>query len=199
MIRKICVTGGIASGKTAVTNLFGRLGGLVVSADEIARSLMLGKELQAELTKALGRSFFSASGEIRTGELASHLFSNPESMQTVNEIVHPHVYREVDRLFNELEQGRSGCFVVETALAVETGYTDWFDTVIVVAASTDERIRRLVEFKGLSGEEARLRIDSQLPQQVKVERADRVLENDGTIEELELKATTLFRELCDHE
>ena len=111
MIRKICVTGGIASGKTTVVKLFGRLGGLVVSADEIARSLMLGKELQTELTTALGRSFFSASGEIRIGELASHLFSKPESMHMVSEIVHPHVYREVDRRFNELEQGRSGCFV----------------------------------------------------------------------------------------
>ncbi len=199
MIRKICVTGGIASGKTTVVNLFGELGGIVVRADEIARSLMLDHAIQGELTTALGRSFFSASGDIMTGELAGHLFRNPKSLQTVNEIVHPHVYREVERRFNELAQERSGCFVVETALAVETGYADWFDTVVVVSAANDERIRRLVELRQLSGEEAQLRLDSQLPQQVKVERADRVLENDGTIEDLELKTATLFRELCDYE
>ncbi|MFC1499868.1 dephospho-CoA kinase [Candidatus Zixiibacteriota bacterium] len=199
MIRKICVTGGIASGKTTVVDLFARLGGIVVSADEIARSLMLDRAIQDELTTALGRSFFSSSGEIMTGELAGHLFSNPESLQTVNEIVHPHVYREVERRFNELAHDRSCCFVVETALAVETGFADWFDTVIVVTAESDERLRRLVEVRQLSGEEAQLRIDSQLPQQAKVERADLVLENDGTIEDLKVKTVTLFRELCDHE
>ena len=199
MIQKICVTGGIASGKTTVVNLFGELGGIVVRADEIARSLMLDRAIQEEVTTALGRSFFTASGDIMTGELAGHLFKNPGSLQAVNEIVHPHVYRDVERRFNELAQERSGCFVVETALAVETGYADWFDTVIVVTTTDDERIRRLVEVRELSAGEAQLRLDAQMPQRVKVERADRVLENDGTIEDLELKAATLFRELCDHE
>ncbi|MFC1628941.1 dephospho-CoA kinase [Gemmatimonadota bacterium] len=199
MIRKICVTGGIASGKTTVVNLFEGQGSVVVRADEIARSLMLDKTIQDELTAALGRSFFSASGDMMTGELAGHLFRNPRSLQTVNEIVHPHVYREVERRFDELVQDRCGCFVVETALAVETGYANWFDTVVVVTAANDERIRRLVEVRQLSGEDAQLRLDAQLPQRVLVERADQILENDGTIEDLELKTATLIRELCDNE
>ena len=199
MIRTICVTGGIASGKTTVSELFGRLGGTVVSADEIARDLMRGPEVQEKITIALGRSFFTTDGEIETAELAARLFTDPVARQNVNEIVHPLVYEEVERRFGELDTEQSACFIVETALAIETGYADWFDTVIVVTAPTGVRESRLMREKGLSEEEARLRIGSQIPQEQLVDRADRVLENDGTIEELAAEASTLFRELCDHE
>ena len=199
MIRTICVTGGIASGKTTVIELFGKLGGTVVSADEIARDLMGGAEVQEMITAALGSSFFTADGGIVTGTLAARLFSDPAARRKVNEIVHPLVYKEVERRFGEVDRERSPCFIVETALAVETGYADWFDTVIVVTAPTGTRLNRLVREKGLSREEADLRLRSQMPQEQLVDRADLVLENDGTVEELEAKASTLFRELCDHE
>ncbi len=199
MIRTICVTGGIASGKTTVIEMFGRLGGTVVSADEIARDLMREPEVQGKITAALGTSFFSASGEIVTDKLAARLFTDPVARRTVNEIVHPLVHEEVTRRFGEFDRERSSCFIVETALAVETGYADWFDTVIVVTAPVETREYRLVREKGLSREEARLRIGSQMPPEQMAEGADLIIENNGTIEEVEVEATTLFRELCNHE
>lgn len=199
MIRTICVTGGIASGKTVVTDLFSRLGAEVVSADEVARSLMRAPRLQAELTTALGQGYFTDNGDIRSEELADLLFTDRDARQRVNDIVHPHVYQEVERRYRGLDPDRATCFVVETALAVETGYADWFDTVVVVTAPTPERIRRLMSGTGLTEAEAELRIEAQLSQERKVERADRVLENHGPIEELEADAATLFRELCEDE
>ena len=124
MIRTICVTGGIASGKTTVTGLFSRLGGMVVSADEIARDLMREPAVRERITAALGRSFFTADGEIERAALAARLFSDPDARRNVNEIVHPLVYREVERRLDELDREETACFIVETALAVETGYAD---------------------------------------------------------------------------
>lgn len=197
-MRTICLTGGIAGGKTTVAEVFVGLGATVVHADDLAKHLMTRPDVQEKLTDALGRSFFTPDGGFSESELADHIFNNPDALKIVNSIIHPLVYDEIDRHYDEVKD-RQGCFVVETALAVETGYADWFDIVVVVSSPAGDRIQRLVEMKAFAPEEAAARMKSQLPQSEKIRRADYVIENTGTLPELEEKAKTLYKKLCENE
>lgn len=196
-MRKVCLTGGIASGKSTVGRLLRDLGAVVVDADELAREIIVTPQVRSEITRTLGRSFYAASGALKASELAAHIFHHPDALKKVNGIVHPRVYAEIQGRFDRLGD-RTGCFFVETALAVETGYVDRFEVVVVVTAPRTERLRRLVELKGLSPDQAVARMAAQLPQEVKVERADHVIVNDGPPEGLRTVVEDLYRELCTH-
>lgn len=197
-MKRVCLTGGIAGGKSSAASMLAGLGARVVHADEIAKEIMRTEEVRNELTRILGRSFFTPEGELRSAELAAYIFHHPDAMRRVNSVVHPRVYEEVERLWQEVED-RAGCFVVETALAVETGYADRFDVVVVVTAPRTERLRRLMEEKGLTADQAVARMAAQLPEEEKVERADHVIENDGTLQDLEERVRTLHERLCRDE
>ncbi|MFO7767456.1 MAG: dephospho-CoA kinase [bacterium] len=194
----MCLTGGIAGGKSSAAEMFADLGARVVSTDEVAREIMRTGDVQRDLTEALGRSFFTPEGELKNSELAAYIFHHPDAMQKVNALIHPRVYEEVERRWREVED-RPGCFFVETALAVETGYVERFDVVVVVTAPRTERLRRLVEEKGLTADQAVARMAAQLPEEEKVERADHVIENDGTLEDLEERVRALYERLCTDE
>lgn len=195
----ICLTGGIASGKSTVAQVFKDMGAIVEHADELARSLMSSKPaIRAALTRTLGRSFFTESGELLSSDLAEFIFNHPEARKNVNMVVHPHVYEVLEQRFEDV-QAEDGCFIVETALAIETGFADRFDEVIMVSSPDSERIHRLVELQGFSHDQARARISAQLPQESMIERADHVIENSGNLKELEEKARTLYKKLCGNE
>ncbi len=197
-MRRICLTGGIASGKSTVGAILKSLGAEVVDADALAREIITTPQVRREITRALGRSFYAASGSLKAPELAAYVFHHPDALEKVNAIVHPRVYAEIQNRYERLKEG-PGCFVVETALAIETGYADAFETVVVVTAQRTERLRRLVDLKGLSPDQAVARMAAQLPQEEKVTRADHVIGNDGSIEELEAMVRTIYRELCADE
>ena len=195
MMRLVCLTGGIAGGKSSLAKMLEQMGAHVENADDLARELAATPEIRAELTEALGRSFFTSDGTLKRSELAAYIFHHPDALKRVNEIIHPRVVEELARRYAEVRE-RPGCFVVETALAVETGYVERFDIVVVVTASRPERLRRLVDEKGLTADQAVARMAAQLPEEEKLERADIVILNDGSLEQLEGKARNLFEELC---
>jgi len=196
-MRKVCLTGGIASGKSTVGRILRDLGAEVVDADGLAREIIITPQVRGEITRTMGRSFYTTSGALKASELAAYIFHHPDALQKVNDIVHPRVYAEIQSRFDRLGD-RPGCFFVETALAVETGYVDRFEVVVVVTAPRTERLRRLVELKGLSPDQAVARMAAQLPQEDKVERADHVIANDGPPERLPAVVEDLYRELCAH-
>ena len=174
------------------------MGAHVENADDLAKSISSIPPVRESLTEALGRSFFTPDGELKRSELAAYIFNHPDALQLVNSIVHPPVIAEIARRF-ELFAEEEGCFVVETALAVSTGYVDDFDIVIAVTADRAERKRRLIEISALSSDQATARMAAQFPQEKIIERADHVLDNNGSIEELEIKARTLYEKLCGNE
>jgi len=196
-MRTVCLTGGIASGKSIVAAVFHTQGARVVRADDVARELMASPDLRAALAEALQEDFYSSDGELDRAALGTRLFGDDEARRAVNALVHPRVYAEIERIARAGE-GRYPCLVVETALAVETGYADRFEVVIVVTAPRDERRRRLIEITGLSPAEADARLDAQLAQEVLVARADHVIDNSGSVAELERRAARLYSEVCEH-
>jgi dephospho-CoA kinase len=194
-MRLVCLTGGIAGGKSTVAAELAALGAHVENADDLAREITSTPEVRAELTDLLGRSFFTPDGRLKRSELAAYIFHHPDARRRVNELIHPRVVAELERRYDRLSD-HPGCFVVETALAVETGYVDWFDVVVVVTAPRTERLRRLIDEKGLTADQAVARMAAQLPEERKVERADHVIVNDGTLEALRAASGRLYEELC---
>lgn len=194
-MRLVCLTGGIAGGKSTAARILAGAGARVEDADLLAKEISTRPATRDALTRTLGRSFFTPEGTLKRSELAAYIFHHPDALQKVNALIHPRVREELKARYEAVEQ-EPGCFVVETAIAVETGYVDEFDLVIVVTAPRTERLRRLVEEKGLTPDQAVARMAAQMPEEEKVLRADHVIENTGTLEELEAAVLALYKRLC---
>jgi dephospho-CoA kinase len=183
------LTGGIASGKTEVDRELIHLGALVVDADQVARDVVgCGTPTYRRLLNEFGEGILGADGEIDRAALAGMVFGKPEKLQLINGITHPAIFQKMLRLVSEYAEGlgpeKAPVAVLDAALIVDTGVSGVFDMLIVVTADEGLRVKRLVEMREMDEAEARSRIASQVPDARRVEMADIVIENNGSIEEL---------------
>lgn len=183
------LTGGIASGKTEVDRELIHLGALVVDADQVARDVVgCGTPTYRRLLNEFGEGILGVDGEIDRAALAGMVFGKPEKLQLINGITHPAIFQEMLRLVSEYAEGlgpeKAPVAVLDAALIVDTGVSGVFDMLIVVTADEGLRVKRLVEMREMDEAEARSRIASQVPDARRVEMADMVIENNGSIEEL---------------
>ncbi len=185
-ILRVGVTGGIGSGKSLVCSIFARLGVTILSADDMAKHVMQENEaLRRSLSKLLGASTYTATGELDRGYVAGKIFSHPALQRRVNALVHPVVEAEVEHRFAALANLGQRIAMVEAALIYEAGFDKRLDLVIVVDAPEAARIVRVADRDRMSKEDVRKRMRSQLPAQSKIERADYVIRNSGSIGDLE--------------
>ncbi|MCX6135229.1 MAG: dephospho-CoA kinase [Ignavibacteriales bacterium] len=192
-ILRIGVTGGIGSGKSLVCSTFSRLGVPVLSADKIAKELMSGNAtLRKALLTLLGSSTYRSNGELNRQYVASTIFSNPALHGKVNALVHPRVEAEVGKRFVKLEKAGVRLGIVEAALIYEAGFDKHLDYVIVVDAPEADRIRRVVRRDKLTAVDVRKRIRSQQSTQSKLRKADYVVRNNGSIDDLKVSVEFLL-------
>lgn len=198
-ILRIGVTGGIGSGKSLVCSLFARLGVPVLSADQLAKELMVQDgELKMAIAKLLGASAYEPDGSLSREYIASKIFSNKSLQKKINSLVHPRVEERLDREIARLERQGKRMAIVEAALIYEAGYDKRLDIVVVVDANEGERVRRVAYRDSVPEEEVRKRVQSQWSPSRKVQKADYVICNDGSFEELEANVRflhTLFTSL----
>ncbi len=189
---RVGVTGGIGSGKSTVCNLFARLGRTVLSADAIARSLTDSSEdIKASLRKAFGDGVFRPDGLVDRKALAACVFNNRRRLQTLNAIIHPHVFRSIEQTLRQLPSTQKRPYVIiEAALIFESGMDDQLDYVVVVSADEEVRIDRVMKRDGVSRDEVLARMQSQMNVEQALRRADFVLQNDGA--EADLAHTVAF-------
>lgn len=182
---KIGLTGGIGSGKSTVAKLLREAGYPVVDADQVARDNMEpGSPVLAEVAKAFGEDIVLDDGSLDRAELARRVFSDGERTRTLNAITHPAIRAESDRRFNELEAQGAAAAVYDMPLLVELGLDEEMDLTIVVDVDPEERVRRLVSSRGLDEQDARNRISRQISDAQRREKADVVIDNNGSLEEL---------------
>lgn len=191
------LTGGICSGKSTVTAMFVRLGATVIDADEVARELVEPDQpLFETVASAFGREVVGTDGRIDRRRLGAIVFADPEARRRLEAILHPAIIEECERRIWRAEvSGTSICFV-NAALLIESGWHARFDAVILVEASEAVQLDRLVETRGLSRDDAMLRIRSQMPQHEKRRHARYVIENDGPLEETERQVKMVWEQLC---
>ena len=190
------VTGGIGSGKSTACRIFEELGAQVFYADDVAKRLMVeDPELREEITLAFGEESYDPDGQLNRSYLAEIVFNNEQKLQLLNRLVH----RRVRTAFNEGRQKaeRSGVelLVEEAALIYETGIDEELDYVAVVDAPEEIRIRRVIERDGTDAEAVRARMNNQMPAEEKRDRADFVLDNSGSVEELREQVVALYDQL----
>ena len=193
----IGLTGGVASGKTTVSEVLREEGAILIDADQIARELVQPKtEAWQELVRAFGNEILERDGSIRRQKLASLIFSNPRQRSVLDRILHPRIREEIRRRLKGIEQKNPEAIVViDAPLIIETGGHREMDKVIVVACTETQQIERLRRRSQLSEDQARAMLSSQMPLEEKKRVADYVIGNDGSPEETRRKARDIFREL----
>ena len=193
----IGITGGLASGKSLVTEEFKRLGAMVVDADIISRQVSAKDgEAYADIVREFGRAILKEDGSIDRKALGAIVFSDKGKLKKLNSITHPRIIKrlraEVQRLKNE---SPDAAIAVDAALLIETGLNRDMDAVIVVYADEPERIQRSVKRDTITEAEARQRSEAQMNLKEKAAMADFVIENNGTMEETRKKARDVFEGL----
>ena len=196
---RVGLTGGIASGKSTVSEAFARLGAKVLDADEVAREVVLpGKPAWTKLRHTFGSEFFHPDGRLNRSKLRRLVFANPEERSRLNAIVHPEVMREIDFRFEQLTSSAEHAVVlVDVPLLLEVEAADRFDRVVVVYVNETVQLGRLMERDGLSAEEASQALSTQIPLRDKVKQADFVIDNSGTLEETQAQVEKVWQELLE--
>lgn len=193
---KAGLTGNYGSGKTLVLNIFERLGAYTISSDEIVRELLKDPGVLKEVEKIAGSQVFEEVGGrpiLDKKKLAEIIFSDPEKRKKLENMLHPLVMK---RIRKDLKGLKRKIAVIEVPLLFEGGYQADFDKTITVYLNQETALKRLKE-KGISREDALLRLRSQMPISEKARRADFVIKNEGTPEETERQVEKIYRELLE--
>ncbi|MGP9032784.1 MULTISPECIES: dephospho-CoA kinase [Glutamicibacter] len=194
-MKHVGLTGGVASGKSAVAAKLASLGAVVIDADALARQVVEpGTPGLAAIKDTFGEGILLPDGSLDRPALGAIVFSDAAQRAKLNEIVHPLVREQAEAL---REAAAPGALVVEDIpLLVESGQADRFDAVIVVQAPHDERIRRMVQDRGWSRDDAEARMAAQATDEQRAAVADYLLDNSGSLEELEAQVASLYRQLA---
>jgi len=191
---KVGLTGGIASGKSVVGEMFVSLGAHLVQADHIAHSLMEpGEPVYDEVVRHFGRDILNPDGSVNRSKLAEMAFGptgadQPSSrIADLNRIVHPAVIRSQEEWMHAVSlQDPGGIAIVEAALLIEAGAAERFDRLIVVTCTLEQRVERFARRQKVDLETARAevtrRMAAQLPDEKKIEAADYVVDNSASLE-----------------
>src|SRR6516225_3111937 len=190
---RIGLTGGIGAGKSAVSATFAKCGAVVVDGDVIAREVVEpGTEGLASLVEAFGNDILLPNGSLDRPALAAKAFRDDEARKTLNGIVHPLVGKRRSEIIASVSD--DAVVVEDIPLLVESGMAPLFPLVVVVHADAEVRVRRVVEQRGMSEEDARARIAAQADDEQRRAVADIWLDNSGAQEDLVERA----RDVWDH-
>jgi dephospho-CoA kinase len=194
----IGLTGGIASGKSTVARVLEQEGVGIVDADQIAREVVApGTDGLRAVVDAFGEAVLAQDGSLDRERLGAIVFADPQARLRLQAITHPRIGRLSAERLAALQASSVPYVVYEAALLVEVGGHKGLGALIVVAADEAQQVRRVMERDALSEEAARKRIAAQLPLARKVEVADYVLRNDGSLRELEAATLDLHKELIN--
>lgn len=203
---KVGLTGGIASGKSVVGEMFVTLGARLIQADVIAHELMQpGEAVYQEVVRHFGGGILNADGSVNRARLAEEAFgapggTKPSRIQELNHIVHPAVIQRQEEWMAAV--GRSDAVaiaIVEAALLLEAGAAKRFDRLVVVTCRSEQRIQRWAARLGVDEETARREVErrmaAQFPDEEKIKAADYVIDNSGSLDETREQVNRVYGEL----
>ena len=195
-ILKVAVTGGAGSGKTSVCNRLKALGVKVISADEMAREAVApGSTAFKKIVRYFGNTVLLSDGTLNRRILRRMITDDDDARLAMERFIHHEIAKLI--LKNVVCAEKEGCpmVVIEVPLLFELGMKDKFDWVVVVSAGKERRVKRLMERDQTSRDEAMDLINVQMPDKEKVDRADYVVRNEGSMEKLVESVDILFNNL----
>lgn len=193
----IALTGGIASGKSTIARRLAMHGAVVVDADQIVRDVQApGSSVLGQIADVFGAGMLTVDGALDRAALGAAVFGDPEQLARLNAIVHPAVRTESQRRFDEaLDADPNAVVVYDVPLLAEARAAERWDLVVVAHAPADERLRRMVEIRGMDRADAANRIAAQVSDDARLALADVVIDTAGTIAETEAQADALWRQV----
>jgi dephospho-CoA kinase len=193
MLLRVGLTGGIASGKSTVARLLEELGCFVLDADRLVHELYRpGARGYEALLSEYGQEVVAPDGTIDRKRLAAVALSSPEGAAALNRLIHPLVIDLQQQILDDRERtSGDGIAVVEATLLIESGGKSRFDRILVVDADPDIQLQR-AEDRGLTRDEAALRMSRQLDRARRLESAHYVISNNGNLAELEEQTRKVF-------
>jgi dephospho-CoA kinase len=191
---RIGLTGGVGCGVTEVAKRLHSKGVRVISGDQIGYQALKTPQVKNLLIQQFGPEILDEGGEVDRDRLGNIVFSDPEALRDLNRIIHPTLLDMLQREVAAVE-AESGTAVVDAALIFEWGLQGFFHKIIVVDAPLELRIQRTMQRSGLSREHVIQRIRSQRPLEQKMEAADIVIVNDGTLENLHHRVDEVWEEI----
>jgi len=191
---KIGLTGSIGTGKSTVEKIFKKFGVPVIDADEIVHKLLKEEKIKREIVNVLG-NVLDKNGEIDKKKVAAIIFSDKKKKKQLEKIIHPEVFKYIQTWLKEQEQKNpNGIAIVSVPLMIETGSYKNYDKIIVVYAPKELQLKRLIK-RGMSKEEAEKRINAQLDINEKLKYADFVIDNTGSLKDLEKEVKKVYEEI----
>jgi dephospho-CoA kinase len=193
-VLRVGLTGGIGSGKSEVSARLAAQGAMVIDADAIAREVVEpGTDGLAEVVDAFGPEVLLPDGTLNRPRLGDIVFADPELRGKLNAIIHPRVGARMAEL--ERTAGPGAIVVFDVPLIAESGRSDAYDLVVVVDAPPRVQLERLVRRRGMTPEQARARMQAQASREQRLAIADIVIDNSGSLAELDRQAGDLWSEL----
>jgi dephospho-CoA kinase len=187
------LTGSVGTGKSTVANFFEELGAYVIDWDELAREVVRPhSRAWKEIIECFGKDVLNENLTINRQKLAKIVFTEKDKVTKLNRIVHPEVFKEDERIINGIKNHDPDALVVkDIPLLFELTHPIFTDKTVVVSASEETQLKRLEE-KGMSRDDARNRIRSQLPLEEKIKSADFVINNNGPLEETKRQVEEIY-------
>jgi dephospho-CoA kinase len=190
------LTGNIGSGKSAVAQLLSERGATIIDADVLARrAVEVGTPAYKAIAERWGTSILASDGAIDRAALRRIVFSDPVQLEQLNAYVHPEVERMREVLVEQARVRGDRLVVCDVPLLFERRLTDSFDRIVLVDAPRPVRLERLVRERGLRETEAMDMIVAQMPAELKRARADHIIDNDGTLTQLDNRVTEVWSAL----
>ena len=181
----IGLTGGIGSGKSTVAQFLTEMGAIVLDADKIGHEVLKPRgEAWKQVVNEFGKDIVAANGEIDRAKLGNIVFHNPEAMQRLNRIIHPIIDNLVNARLEEYRRQGVDEVVLEAAVILEAGRASQVHELWVTVASEAVVLRRIMERTGISEQEAKARIQSQLSNEERIKQANVVIDTDCSLDEL---------------
>lgn len=183
---KIAITGGIGSGKSLVSEYVVKLGYDVISADKIAKEILMSDDsVKSKIIKSFGNESYNENG-LDTKYIAEKVFSDPANVKKINSFVHPPTIKKIESESAEILKSKKIVFI-ESALVYEANLENLFDYVLLVTADDNLRIERVMKRDNVEKEDVEMRMENQLSEKEKRGLADFVIDNNSTIKDLESK------------
>ena len=192
---KLGITGGIGSGKSTAAHYFQRKGATIFDADEEAKRLILSRiDLQKRIIDTFGTQVIRKN-HLDLTKLAKYIFSRKQYQETLNKIIWPEIYLLMISTAEKAALNNVDLFVVDAALLLESSYTDFFNSILLITTHQSIRIERIRMRKNIPEEQIKQRMALQMPEPEKKKLAHTTIENNQNVQELYLKLEQFYKNL----